>query len=142
MGMLAAAGIEARAASGAVIPAGQIFVYGQFVPAYAAENRLLVKTGRRTDGRGVAGRFFMTKMARVVRVAAGELDGDNVERTVIMLAPRFTVDRLALDLHELASIRVGIPLFHFGGRIAKSFFGCCPVFCRMIKNLLWPDDWS
>src|SRR5690606_23251866 len=96
-GMQLAPRIEPAAARGATMPAVEVFPDGQHVAARAAEHRGRVEPLARPAFGRVRLEFRVAVVAGVELPAAGEADGDDVQRPVPVRAARLGVQRSAVD---------------------------------------------
>jgi hypothetical protein len=84
--------IEAGPAAGTDRSTLQVVSDGEFFTAGSTQNGVLAKLGASPHLRRMIGLLFMTLVAGVVRLAALEFDGDNIERAAIMGTAAPTVD--------------------------------------------------
>jgi hypothetical protein len=84
--VIAAAGIELRAASRTGISAPHVLTDGQFGVANATKYRLLVPLTYGPNFNGVIGKLSMAILARIVNAATFHLDGNNVSGSVPVFA--------------------------------------------------------
>src|SRR5690606_30845671 len=89
--------VEPAAARGAAVPAVEVLPDGQHVAARAAQHRGRVEPLARPAFGRVRLEFGVTGVAGVELPAAGEADGDDVERPVPVRAARLGVQRPAVD---------------------------------------------
>lgn len=94
--MCQATGVERRCALRARAH-GLISLDRQLRPTHPAEDGGLTPLLARPLFRWVIGAFRVAQMARIVPVAAGKANGDDVEFGRVVLAPCMRIDRLAED---------------------------------------------
>lgn len=94
--MRLAAGIELRLTFRA---AARLKVVGgaQLVPAHPAEHRRFFVPLRRPHLRGAAGELLVALEARIIALATGALDGDDVNELVIVSAPSLRIYFNSMD---------------------------------------------
>lgn len=98
MMMIAAGGVEGGVAMRAAGVAGEIVGDGKRGAAGAAQNRVLVPCGVRPGFESVAGKGVVAILAGVEEAAAAHLDGDDVERGVVVGAASLRIELEAVDL--------------------------------------------
>src|SRR6185312_4028208 len=97
MVMIFAAGVESRAARRAARATLQILIDGDFSSTSSAEHGLAVPLRARPDAELVPRQFYVAVFAGVVSAAALGLDGDDIERAVVMAAAGLRVEINSAD---------------------------------------------
>lgn len=100
-----ACGIELRSALGAVLRS-EIRIHGQPSAAGPAEHGGFAKSVSRPGHGRMIGQLFVAEMAGIVAIAADESDGDDVDRLVIVAAPRPVISAVDLDATHHARFQV------------------------------------
>jgi len=90
--VVATLGIEVRPASRAVRVTHHILENGQHCSAGTAKHRLLVPFTLRPNRDPMAGERLVAILAGIVSAATFQLDGDNVVRSVIVLATGLRIE--------------------------------------------------
>ncbi len=110
--VMPAAGIEARPARRADGAALEVVRDRQFVAAGSAQNRPLSKRRAGPHPGRMVCFCFMALITSVVRLAAGEFDGEDIERAAVMSTAALRGDLHAVDWNAMnthASLETEVP---------------------------------